>query len=553
MMQPPPAWRPDEVTLGFAMVADEDGKMRELPEPTLIATVLVAVESDRHRLVHRLTGRTDEEIEAVANLFWPLIVLPGRAEPQVAIFDGTGVWKRSFRYTLLPSLEEITSLLEGTLPPVTFLQRMRALMPQFSHDPGAEVLTVEGFLPVDPPLLFDVLSHTELRSDPQAPHAGFLPARHDVSWYQNTMGEMYRWLDRFDSDLGLLQGIRERIQATLTEIERGLQEEYVRTQSELRQQIEQATARSEAEIAELQKGHREQIGRHLSSMRRAHAVVAHGETTVSTADTLALRASHRRTEGEPHAVRRREAEAAVRNASREAAEERKAIERIHAQERADLDRALAKVAQLERQSAQNLAGRELFRDEFTAAGADLLQAIDGQMSARSTQKNLLAGYFLPVANLTGVRVLWFPLWVATLKGSRGIRQLVFPPMQVRSEKRFAGALKQFFGGVVLPLEPRTAQFDKVLRTTMEDALRKDPWLSTVTAELTRAADVLVDPDILNRLDQGLRDLGRDGWVTDKQARNFLAAYVGRSQRGAGGGGTPAPVPPGATTEPFPPG
>jgi hypothetical protein len=553
MMQPPPAWQPDEVTLGFAMVSDEAGGVRELPEPTLLATILVAVEADRRGLLHRLSGRGEEEIEGIANLFWPLVVLPGRSEPLVAIFDGTGVWKRAFRYTLLPNLEQLPAMLEGNLPPAEYLDRMRQLLPGLAHDPGAEVLTVEGFLPIDPPLLFDVLSQSDYRSDPQSPHAGFLPARHDMRWYHETVDQMYRWLDRFDADIDKLRGVRERIHGILEETERRFDVEYGRLEGESRERIREATAQADAEITELQNSHRARIQQHVARIRQAQAAIAHAETSAATADTLSFRATHRRTQGEAHALRRRQAEAQVRKASREGAESRKEIERIHAQERADLEHAVARVTQVEQRFARALADWELFRDEFAAAGTDLLQAMDGQVAARSAQKNLLAGYFLPVASLSSVRVVWFPLWTATLRGPAGLRQLVFPPMRVRAEKRLGGAIRQLFGGVVLPVEPRTAQFDKVLRTTMEDALRRDTWLSAATQELTRAADVLVDPDVLDRLQIGLRALGREGWITPRQEESFLAAYVERARRRAGeavASGTP--VPKGAMSEPYQP-
>lgn len=555
MMQPPPAWQPDEVTLGFAMVTDEAGGVHELPEPTLLATILLAVEADRRRLLHRIVSRTEEEIEGVANLFWPLVVLPGRSAPAVAIFDGTGVWKRSFRYTLLPDLEQGTTLLSGNLPPPEFLDRMRKLLPQLAHDPGAEVLTVEGFLPVDPPLLFDVLSHSDLRSDPQSPHAGFLPARHDVIWYREAVEQMYRWLDRFDSDIEKLGNMRSRVQTQVAESERGLDDEYRRLEAESRERVAEASAQADAEIASLQTAHRAEIQRHVLRMREAQATIARSEATVATADTLSFRSQHRRTEGNMHAQRRAQAESRARDANRDGAESRKEIERIHAKERADLEHAVGKVTQIEQRFARALADRELFRDEFSAAGADVLQAIDGQIAARSTQKNLLAGYFIPVENLAGIRVVWFPLWVASLRGPAGIRQLVFPPMRVLSEKRLGGTLRQMFGGLVLPVEPRTAQFDKVLRTTMEEALRKDPWLSAATQELTRAADVLVDPEVLPRLEVGLRTLRREGWITPRQEESFLSAFVDRARRrGLATAGSGAPVPAGATTEPYrPPG
>jgi hypothetical protein len=553
MMQPPPAWQPDEVTLGFAMVSDETGAIRELPEPVVLATILIAVESDRRRILNRLTGGSDEEIDAVSNLFWPLLVLRGRTQPEVAIFDGTGVWKRTFRYTLLPPLDQVPTLLESRLTAVEHLEHMRTLMPYFAHDPGAEVLTVEGFLPVDPPLLFDVLSHSEFRSDPQSPHAGFLPARHEVNWYTDLVSQMHRWLERFEGDLKTLGVIRERILTVLQENQRRLDDEYVRLQAESRERIKEVTTQSETEVSELQKGHRARIHEHVTAIRHAQTAVTHSETSIATADALAFRATHRRTETDAHTARRKQAEAQIRAANRLIAENRKGIERVHDQEREDLEHAIAKVIRVEQEYARSLAERELFRDEFVATASDLIQSIDGQMAARSAQKNLLAGYFLPLPSLSDVRVVWFPLWVATLRGPRGVRQIVFPPMQVRTGQGIGGTLKRLFGGVVLPLEARTAQFDKVLRSTMEEALASDPWLSTATQELTRAADVLADPDVLQRLQQGLIELGRAGWINRKQEKEYLGVYMDRSQRRAGAPPGPlGPIPFGATGETPPP-
>ncbi|MGA8542943.1 MAG: hypothetical protein WB947_05325 [Thermoplasmata archaeon] len=550
VVQPPPAWQPDEVTLGFAMVADESGGMRALAEPTLLATILIAVENDRRAILHRFAGGFDEEIDAVANLFWPFLVV--HAEQGAAIFDGTGVWRRTFRYTLLPPVREVEPLLDRALPPVDYLGRMRALMPFFSLDPGAEVLTVEGFLPLDPPLLFDVLSQAQFRSDPQSAHAGFLPARHKVDWYESAVQEMREWLTRFENDLKTLTGIRAQIEAILAETRGRLEAEYRKRQEDGQVQVQSFLAGMDAEVARIEQSHHAEVQRYLDVIRRSQATVAHGQTVVATTETLAFRASSRRADGSAHAARGKQARADIRNAERQIAESRRLILQIHERQRSEQERAIAKVAELEKANAQALAQMELFHEEYVATGGDLLQTIDGQLAARTSQRNLLGGYFLPIPSLENVSVVWFPLWMATLRGPQGNRQLVFPPMQLRTGVGLGGALKRLFGGIVLPLEPRTAQFDKVLRPTMEDALAHDPWLGTATQELTRAADVLVDPDVLDRLRQGLADLQRVGWITKKQHDDFLRSYAERARRLAGGGPEGhGPVPAGARTEPYP--
>jgi hypothetical protein len=551
VVQPPSAWQPDEVTLSFALRWREDGNHQELPAPIVLATILIAVESERRRLLHLLTGGGSEEIEAIANVFWPLIVLPGPTQPQVAIFDGTGVWTRTFRYTLLPPMDQVHSLLDRPGGMGDFVNQARALLPFFGHDPGAEHLTVEGFLPVDPPLLFDVLSHSDFRSDPQVPHAGFLPARHDAPWYRDVVSQMQRWLDRFERDLATLTAVRERVLDRVARINSEQDAELRRMEEEVQRQRVETLRTIEGELQAIQARHQQTLRQHLEGIRVAQSQGAHAQASAFTADALVQRARHRQSETDHHTARARDADRVARQSERDVEDLRREMERVHAQERGEFERSIARSGQLEQDHARRLSERELARDEFASAAADLVKAIDGQLAARSMQENLLAGYFLPLPSLAEVRVIWFPLWTATLRGPRGVRQLVFPPMQVRTGTGLVETLKSLFGGVVLPLEPKTAQFDKVLRTTMEESLQKDPWLSVATQELTRAADVLADPDLLTRFEEGLTELRTAGWISAKQSADFRRAFATRmSLRPAGTAPSVPALPPGAVAEPY---
>lgn len=553
VVQPPSAWQPDEVTLTFAMRIRENGSSQELPAPITLATILIAVESERRRLVRLLTGGGNEEIEAIANVFWPLIVLPGPAPPHVAIFDGTGVWTRTFRYTLLPPMDQVHAMIDRPGGTSDFVTHARAMLPLFGHDPGAEHLTVEGFLPVDPPLLFDVLSHSDFRSDPQVPHAGFLPARHDAAWYREVVSQMQRWLDRFEQDLATLTKLREQITTVVERLKADDEVALHRFDDEMQVKRKATLAEVEQELLAIQSRHHQTVRQHLEGIRVAQSQGAHATASAGVADALVQRAKHRQAETDHHVARAREADRVSRQSDRDVEDLRREIERVHTQERGELERAIGKSSQLEQDYARRRAEYELARDEFTSSASDLLSAIDGQLAARSMQKNLLAGYFLPLPSLAEVRVIWFPLWTATLRGPRGVRQLVFPPMQVRTGTGIVDALKSLFGGVVLPLEPKTAQFDKVLRTTMEESLQKDPWLSVATQELTRAADVLADPDLLSRFEEGLTEVRTAGWITAKQAADFRKAYATRAARRPGPAAATSSLPPGAAAEPYRPG
>ncbi|HLY77167.1 MAG TPA: hypothetical protein VKT21_04725, partial [Thermoplasmata archaeon] len=353
-------------------------------------------------------------------------------------------------------------------------------------------------------------------------------------------------------DLAALATVRERMLGTIAHLTATQDAELHRLDEEVQRKRVETLQIIQTELKSIEDRHQQTIRGHLEGIRVAQFQGAHAQASATTADALLQRAKHRQTETEHHQTRARESERAARQADRDVENIRRELERVHAQQRAELEQSIARAGQVEQDHARRLAERELARDEFATAAADLVHAIDGQLAARAMQKNLLAGYFLPLPSLANVAVIWFPLWTATLRGSRGVRQLVFPPMQVRTGTGLVDALKSLLGGVVLPLEPKTAQFDKVLRTTMEESLQKDPWLSVATQELTRAADVLADPDLLTRFDEGLTELRNAGWITPKQAADFRRAYAGRLDRRTGVPPSPHAMPPGALAEPYHP-
>ncbi|MFI5415577.1 MAG: hypothetical protein ACHQ16_08030, partial [Candidatus Lutacidiplasmatales archaeon] len=93
-----------------------------------------------------------------------------------------------------------------------------------------------------------------------------------------------------------------------------------------------------------------------------------------------------------------------------------------------------------------------------------------------------------------------------------------------------------FGGAILPLEPRTAQFGQGLRNTLESTIGSDPWLSGVMRQIVRSADATADPDFLPRLAKGLQELREAGWISGDQERRFFESSSehvrGRPQPGA---------------------
>ncbi|HEV8049896.1 MAG TPA: hypothetical protein VGP88_04820, partial [Thermoplasmata archaeon] len=516
---------------------DPSGEPQELPDTVVLATILASIEAERTGLSQRLHIGSSESLEAVASVFWPLVVVPSPVPGRVAIFDGTGVWRRSFRYSLLPPLEPIHASLERPATPTELLQTLEGLRPRFSEDPGAEVLAVEGFLPVDPPLLFDVLAQAEFRREPQSPHPGFLPARHDYAWYVAAVDQMGRWMDRFGADLQHLDTLKAKVADRLGNalVEADAETELLRADGERR--LDRARHDLARESDRLHGMVLNDTRRESEVVRVSHAAVARGIIEQRTADLLAARSVERGADAAPHLARGRRAAAEVRDAHRAIRESLERLEAVHERERAAVMALMGRVTAVEHDQAEQLAGRELFRDQLAGVGHEVVSAVDGHLAARAQQRDLLQQYFLAPLSAPSVRVIWFPLWIALLRGPHGLRGSVFPPMRLRSGGDLGSALKGLFGGTVLPLEPRTAHFNGALRRTFEDALATDPWLAHAAFEIVRGADVLLDPDLPMRLSAGLHELVEAGWIGAKGSRRLEAVYDGivRERMAATGG------------------
>ena len=523
---------PREATLGFALSVGADGAPRELSEPVVLATILAGVEAERTGLATRLGLGTPETVEAVANIYWPIAVLPSPAAGRIAVFDGTGVWHRTFRHSVLPPVAPIHEALAAPSPPNELLGTLRSLRPQFQSDPGAEVLDVEGFLPVDPPLLHDVLAQANFPREPQSSHPGFLPARHDYPWYGAAVDQMGRWLDRFDSDLAQLGALKAKVAGRLGEALVTVDDETAQVQRE--GDVHRSRARAEL----LREGDRLHAGvvaeyrREADVLSLAQATVAEAILEQRTADSLADRSVARGTDAAPHRSRARRAKATAKDAHAAIRVSLGRLEALQERHRSGLIALTGRATAVAHFESERLAGRELFRDELGAVAREVMDALDGHIASRRQQRGAVEQYFVPPTSLPATRVLWFPLWMALLRGPHRTRTLVFPPMRLRDRAATGSAFRALFGGSVLALEPRTELFEGALRKTLEDAVATDPWLARTTSDIVRSSDVLFDPDLERRLHGGLLELGRAGWLSPKAARRLTATYheVARQRR-----------------------
>lgn len=513
----------DEVTLAFATWMDASGVPRTLSESVVQATIFCASDDERTRQ-RFLFQREGETVRAVAPVYWPLLVFRVPESGRLVVFDGTGIWKLSFQHTLLPPLDACRAELAHPPSPADLPDYLRNIRGIVVGEAGSETLTVEGFLPIEAPLFSDIISQSAFRTEPLPAHPGFLPTRHPVAWYEATVSQITRSISQFDAELRALQELRALSESTRTAALERIGAQRRELESELRNRIRFfAHAEMEREAESLHRSIWEQTMVDLDRIRQANAATASARASAAMAEELSKRlAAHG---GDPSRSKDqvRKAREVERAAQQEIREARSRIELLHERERQAFGVLTDRVAQVEQRAANELAAFELQQAEVEVAAAELLRAVDVETARRTAERDQVAAHMVDLPALAGVQTLWFPLWVAELAGPKGSRFRVFPPMQLRTGMKVGESIKTLFGGVVLPLESRTARFEQALRQTLEAAIERDPWLNTAMRQLVRTADATADPEFLQRLAAGLKELREAGWITaDQESKYFVA-------------------------------
>lgn len=520
---PVPSVQPplDEVTLAFATWVDATGVPRTLSEAVVQATIFCAIDGERsrQRFVFQSKG---EMVQAVAPVYWPLRLFPSTEPNRVVVFDGTGLWKRSFQHSLLPPLDACHAELSHPPGPADLPACLRNIRSVVLGAAGSEALTVEGFLPIEAPLFSDIISQSAFRTEPLPPHPGFLPTRHPVAWYEATVAQITRSLSEFDGELRETQELRAQVESTRTAALERIVAERRALESELRNRIRfYSHAEMEREAESLHRSIWEQTMADLDRVRQADAAIASARASAETAEELSKRIAAAGGDISGCRDRARKARDTERQALQEIRRARDRIEQLHERERQAFAVLTDRVAVVEQRAAHDLAAFDLQHADVESASAELLSALDAQTARRMAERQQVAAHLVELPALAGVQTLWFPLWVAELTGPKGSRFRVFPPMQLKTSMKVGESIRTLFGGVVLPIESRTARFEQALRSTLETALAHDPWLNTVMRQIVRTADTTADPDVLQRLALGLRELRQAGWIHADQERAYF--------------------------------
>jgi hypothetical protein len=179
-----------------------------------------------------------------------------------------------------------------------------------------------------------------------------------------------------------------------------------------------------------------------------------------------------------------------------------------------------RIRELERERDAEIA--RLNQDEAAVAGfvGKLSAGVAGLTRQLDESAQFLISQGVP-AVVSEVTTLRMPILVASLVSDRGRRFIVYPPMVARAGKGVLGGIKSTFGGAVLPLEPKTEQFEQIFRAGIVKSVAEDPSLAAYLTSVGNGNNILHLANLREMLGRGLAGLKAQGWIRDKHERELL--------------------------------
>jgi hypothetical protein len=174
-----------------------------------------------------------------------------------------------------------------------------------------------------------------------------------------------------------------------------------------------------------------------------------------------------------------------------------------------------KINKLTKERDDQINGLKLEKDQVNQSIADMLSMLNSLIENKHRDIEELESQGVVTPTFSKGDYVYLPLYIGVLEAKDKKRIIVSPPMVAKKGKGVIGGLRSAFGGLVLPLEPKTEQFEKTFKSGIEEALAKDGILAEAITRASQEVNMLVKQDVYNLVCYGLESLLKDGWIKDK--------------------------------------
>src|SRR3989454_5849371 len=510
---------PEETNLilPFAVIEREGGPAEEFPLEMTLATVLSDVEKQREKAGML---RTREEVREFASmLYWPIVVAPWR-EGRHLVFDGMSVWSYVFSQGKIPDARSFAAAADAAKDWKSLLGLLSERATTFDAFANVENIPIMGLF-IHEEFMRDVLAHLALAKPKQLRGNPVLAARLAPEHALRSVAQLRTVIDAMAKDLDSLRTAGKSLEDALGRARTELAVIRDETTRSFNRKIDSIRPDVNAKVADLERDREERWVAMQPKLIDLQSLARKIET-----DVVAWDAESRRRDDLAAASRAREERDAARREHERVRADVARYQEEMAQARANFDRQVQaqwdRIREIERERDAELGRFSEEEQALVALVGKLSLGVGGLIRQLEEGIRFLEAQGVPatISNLTLVRM---PIMVASLMGDRGRRMIVYPPMVARVGKGVLGGIRSTFGGAVLPLEPKTQQFEEIFRGGIEKALAEDASLAAYLASVGDQNNLLHLGNLKALLGRGLADMKAQGWIKDKHERELILA------------------------------
>ena len=534
---PPSAMSEDEVrrvlqaggyiTFPFAVTETVDEKTQQralvnLPEHMTIATILTDVEGERK---HRsFLSKSEEHVVFLAPIYYPIAIVPWLYDRDL-VMDPMGIWEHTFHYERVADPE----ILNNELNAVNDIEDMKGAMARcrtaLSRVSAKEGIPVKGLF-IHEEFMGDLLSHMHLVERAEE-RRGFLRPRMDRERLETTVNSLRDMIQRINGDLGKLNDLSGFIHQKVTVWEGTIDARIETVTKDYDTRIDTLRPEVEANVKDLE-------GRKEEEIRSLRGKIAELEREVARVSTEVEKHALQYEKLRSHPQKRVEAER-ERALLDQAKQNQKGVkQRVHDAEsgitQADkqfktlIAREWDRINSLVKEKTEWTNALAAEKQAMQNAAADLLAYINDLLGRKRAELEHVESQGVVTPPFSRSDFVYLPFYVALLDQNGKRRYLVFPPMVAKKSKGLVDSMKATFGGIVLPLEPKTKQFEQVFKTGIEEALRTDHLFVEEVNHAGGESNAFNRPDLLNVLFYGLEEMKRQGWINDKHVATLKERF-----------------------------
>jgi len=504
--------------LPFALISSGTAT-EEFPIEMTYATILADVE--KHRAKAGLLRKQEEVMSFVSMINWPIITVPWR-EGRHLVFDGMTVWSYVFEDRRVASAEAFTKALNGCRTFKDFIAFEASHGGFFRDFASVERLPVMGLF-IHEEFMKDLLEHINLARTREGSRTSYLEPRLPGSEAANAVkkiADMILFGRKMLADLGQT---KELLKNSVDRFRKEIDGVIDETKRHFNAKIEAIRPEVTSKVAELERKRDET----WTSMQ-PRLISLQGEVKRLESEETHWHAESKRKDTAPEATAMAKERLHVTRAEMKKAKEgAEKYQEEMARTRSDFDKQVQtqweRIRSLERERDARVAALVNDQSGMTQKASQIHNNMEELKRRKEDEIAWVEAQGVPIPPHLTSEVIYMPLMVCSLQGDKGVRYMVYPPMIAKSGKGVIGGIQSMFGGLVLPLEPKTKEFDETFRTGIEKALEEDRSLATYIGSVSMSSNILHMKELPDMLARGLAEMKNQGWIKDKHEKELLAS------------------------------